>query len=159
MCSIFLHYSFGVKKGQSFPGLFISCHIMLNCSKLSIAWSYIDWFIHQFSIFWSWPISTVFSSSFIQTFAAEIIFIAHSISAAERFTANTELFSSCTFSPKKTWFSFILFLVFVAAHSGKEVCWVGIKTLSAVSQTLHTPIVSFLLEDKSSQVCVEESQV
>ena len=159
MYSIFFHHSFGVKTGQSFPGLFISWHIMLICSKLSIAWSYIEWFIHHLSIFWSWPISTVFSRSFLQTFAAEIILIAHSISAAVRFAANTELFSSCKFFPKKTWLSFILFLVCVAAHSGKEVCWVGIKTLSAVSQTLHTPIVSFLLEEKSSQVFFEESQV
>ena len=74
MYSIIFYKSFGVKIWRYFPGLFISRHTKLNCSKPSIGWTYIERFIQQFSILWLWPSSQSSKFCFFRIFLLKLYF-------------------------------------------------------------------------------------
>ena len=87
MNSIFLDYSFWVKKGQTFLNLFIGSNSMIVCSESSIVRSDVYLFVQDSPIRFQWSIFALLQYVFVETFTAKFSFIGDDVIAAVCLTA------------------------------------------------------------------------
>ena len=147
MYSNFFYKTFWVEIRQALFSVFVSCNAMFHCLKSSVGWSNVDCLFYHFAILWHGSISTVFHSSFSESFAIaiELVLVTLSIVATIEFATQAQLFLTPEFFFEKSRLSLMMLLVSSTICSWEEVAVAFAVKLSEQSheRTAHHSFLFF----------------
>ena len=151
--SINLGYSLSIEVGQIFPNLFIGGNRTIVFLEYSFVRSDVYFFVQDSTIRFQWSVAALFQYTFVETFAAKVMFIGGDVKTAACYTTHTKLLRTTEFFFDEARLSLIMLFVFHTTFLGKKVATVSAMKLSTGSfdcNLCHSALISSLTKSFNS---------